>query len=363
MMPRSERATSAVPAAVEAFHPERFGFQPWHGGWVTHCEGIGAVGVSAVSWQHAQVVTGKDRHGSVDVLHQLVELQSQVWGMPPEDVVPANLLAVIEATGGSVLVAYHANIGFTNDGWLGFAIALGGRSGTLVAHMLAVRDDMRGTGSIGWLLKLLQGYQALRSGHTSVVWTFDPMRGANARLNIEKLGARVSDFTLDKYGVLRSALYGDVPSDRFTADWNLVDPATAERIAAVYANRYRGPEIDEVAGLPEITLHNLQSMIAAAPPRMRYRIPADIDQLARRRPEDAIQWRREMREVFGKLSTTNSALIRADLPDPLSIGVQRQPGQYVIDGFATGFNPAGERLGFYVLTRQASSSGEADVAG
>ena len=133
-------------------------------------------------------------------------------------------------------------LGFNADGWLGFVIAAGGRSGTLVSHMLGVREEQRGTRDLGWHLKLLQGYEALRAGHRSAVWTFDPMRGANARLNLEKLGATVRELTLDKYGVLHSDLYGDVPSDRFTAFWDLVSATTHGRIEDVRTGRYLGPD-------------------------------------------------------------------------------------------------------------------------
>ena len=134
-----------------------------------------------------------------------------------------------------------------------FAIAAGSRSGTLVSHMLGVREEQRGTRDLGWHLKLLQGYEALRAGHRSAVWTFDPMRGANARLNLEKLGATVRELTLDKYGVLRSDLYGNVPSDRFTAYWDLVSATTHGRIEDVRTERYLGPNPELVRALPEIT--------------------------------------------------------------------------------------------------------------
>ena len=84
------------------------------------------------------------------------------------------------------------------------------------------------------------------------------MRGANARLNLEKLGATVRELTLDKYGVLRSDLYGDVPSDRFTAYWDLVSAATHGRLEDVRTGRYLGPDPETVRALPEITPENAE---------------------------------------------------------------------------------------------------------
>ena len=353
-------ATDTMPPDVEealaAFHPERFEFRPHGQGWVKDLAGLGPVVVAPLSWQHAHAPSF-DRAGGervpTDALSLLVALQRRTWGLPPEDLVPANLLAVLADTSGSVLVAYARDAGFNADGWLGFAIAAGARSGTLVSHMLGVREEARGAGDLGWYLKLIQGYEALRSGHTAATWTFDPLRGANARLNIEKLGASVDKLTIDKYGALRSALYGeDVPSDRLTARWHLVAPATLKRIADVGDGRYRGPAPDDLSHVPEVTPTSLPDLARERPGRLRYRIPGDIDDLARRDPPAAFRWRREMREVLGALLTTASAAIPRDtVADPALLEAQERPGEYVINGFATVLDGAGERVSFYVLER------------
>ena len=353
---RADTTPPEMAAAIEAFQPERFGFRRHREGWLRDFGKLGPVAVARLSWQHAHAPSyecGDGERTPTDALGLLVGLQRRTWGLPPEDVVPGNLLAVLADTGGSVLVAYDAAVGFNADGWLGFAIAAGSRSGTLVSHMLGVRDEVRGTGDVGWYLKLLQGYEALRSGHTAAAWTFDPMRGANARLNLEKLGARAPEFTIDKYGVLPSALYGaGVPSDRLTARWDLTAPATADRIARVFAGRYHGPTPDDVAAIPETTAGALDEALAARPPRLRYRIPGDVDRLMRDDPGAAIRWRREMRTVLSALLTTRSARVEDDAGDgPVAVGVRERTGEYVVDGFATGFDAAGERVSFYLLER------------
>jgi predicted GNAT superfamily acetyltransferase len=344
--------------AAAAFRPERFGFRPDAGGWLTDVPALGTVAVAALSWHHAHTLAhppGAGGPGPVNALDLLVDLQRQTWGLPPEDVVPANLLAVLPETGGSVLVAYRADAGFTADGWLGFAIAAGARDGVLVSHMLGVRDQLRGRFDLGWRLKAIQGHAALLAGHHAATWTFDPMRGANARLNLEKLGARADAFTVDKYGVLRSRLYGeDVPTDRLTARWDLTDPATADRLHRVHVGRNVGPTPEAVATNPEATAQNLDEIAAAQPPRLRYRIPGDVDRLAQHSPQDANRWRREMRTVFSALLTTRVAATDADpSPDPLSSSVRERPGAYVAVGFATGPGAGGERTSEYLLERRA----------
>ena len=211
--------------------------------------------------------------------------------MPPEELVPVNMLAILPDTGGSVLVAYREELGFNADGWLGFAIAAGGRSGTLVSHMLGVREEQRGTRDLGWHLKLLQGYEALRAGHRSAIWTFDPMRGANARLNLEKLGATVRELTLDKYGVLRSDLYGDVPSDRFTAHWDLVSAATHGRLEDVRTGATWDPTRRWCALSPRSLRTTPSDLAKTAPAGRSLSDSGDIDELMSEDARRANMWR------------------------------------------------------------------------
>lgn len=341
-------------AALEAFAPERIGFRPFHEGWIKETAG-GEVVVASLGWEHAHVpsydlVDG--RREAMDPLKLVVELQRQVWGMRPEDLVPANLMGLLIETGGSVLIAYDRAKGFNADGWLGFMIGCGSRTGPLVSHMLGVREDVRGTKDIGWSLKILQGYLALRTGHTEMVWTFDPMRGMNAYLNLEKLAATAPEFTVDKYGILRTGLYGDVPSDRLTAHWDLLSPAVADRIGGIATRSYHPPTLADVADVPEATPDNAIALREERPARIRYRIPGDIDRLAKDDPAAAIRWRQEVRVVFGALVTTKTGqLPEGEADGPVTIEVEKSKGRYLIDGFATGSNAAGERESYYLLDR------------
>ncbi len=348
-----------VATALAAFAPDRLGFRPFgdHGAWIRESGSGGDVVVTPLAWQHAHSPSYLRRGGEpepgMDALKLLVELQRNVWGMRPEDLVPANLLGLLAETGGSVLAAYDRALGWNADGWLGFVIGVGSRGGPLVSHMLGVREDIRGRCDIGWTLKFLQGHAALRTGHTSMIWTFDPMRGMNAYLNIEKLGAAIQEFTVDKYGVLRTGLYGDVPSDRLTARWDLLAPATWARIGAIATGAYRPPTLGEIAPIPEVTPENLTGLRESRHPRLRYRIPGDIDTLARADPAAAIRWRQDMRTVFTALTPTKTAVLTGDPADgPAGAGYIATPGYYTLDGFATGMGVDGERESFYLLGRR-----------
>jgi predicted GNAT superfamily acetyltransferase len=347
-------------SALDALRPDRFDFATHHHGWQKAFPVAGQVAFASLAWPHAQVSSFDDSSGEHEItnaLGLLVSLQQQVWGFPPAEAVPVNVLSILEDTGGGVIVAYDPDKGFNAHGWLGFAIGMGTRSGVLYSHMLGVREDVRGINDLGWHLKVLQGYLAIESGHHAMTWTFDPMRGANARLNLEKLGARMVNLTIDKYGVMRSSLYGDVPTDRFTAYWDLLDPATLDRVQQVYEGLYRPLSLDDVEQIPEATIETLPELRRQCPEAIRYQIPGDIDALMRSQPDQAIRWRQEMRDVLGALMTRRRARMaeRSVQEGPIAVDMEIEQGPYVATGFATGFGPGeDERTSYYILTKESA---------
>jgi chorismate synthase len=349
---------SKVEAALAAFHPEQFGFAALGDGWVKEFDGFGPVVITPLGWPHAQSPSYDAIDGSwveTDALGLIANLQTHVWGFPPELVVPTNVMAIIPDGGGSVLACYRLEKGFNADGWLGFIIGLGARNGNLVSHMLAIREDARGAADFGWNMKLIQGYEALKTGHHAMSWTFDPMRGANAKLNLEKLGAIVREFTLDKYGVLRSALYRNAPSDRFTAYWDLLDPRTAERLAGVRDKSYRPLRLADIAAIDEATVDSLVDLASRLPDRIRFRIPGDVDAMMETDAERVIEWREEMRKVLTTFLTAKWAKVRGpERNGPVAYGYESSPGRYIVNDFVTERDETGERVTFYVLKRLQS---------
>ena len=360
---RDTRERADIELAVAALHPERFGLRRHRDGWREGFPGLGDVVFAPLGWQHAQCMTYDLVDGRREPLDALTPrrpaCKRDVWGMPPEELVPVNILAILPDTGGSVLVAYREDAGFNADGWLGFAIAAGGRSGTLVSHMLGVREEQRGTRDLGWHLKLLQGYEALRAGHRSAIWTFDPMRGANARLNLEKLGATVRELTLDKYGVLQQRAL------RRRAERPLHRPLGSglggrrmARLEDVRTGRYLGPDPDDVRTFQKSPRTTRPSWLGSAPAAARYRIPADIDELMTVDADRANVWRSEMRAALSPFMTIKSAAFgEARLEaSPMETGVNMRPGAYDVVAFATEGELPAERENWYVLRRRGGES-------
>lgn len=140
-------------------------------------------------------------------------LQSAVWGqgdMPD----PADLMMVIQAEGGLAGGAFWDGrlVGYV----FGFPTST---PGVQHSHRLAVLPETRGRG-IGAELKWYQRRWCLERGIGHVRWTFDPMRAANAALNIGRLGARSSTYHADYYGEM-GGINSGLPSDRLLAEWDL----------------------------------------------------------------------------------------------------------------------------------------------
>lgn len=152
--------------------------------------------------------------------------------------VPAAHLIAAAHAGGTLLVAYDSDgaigccYGFVglDDGSLappGWPVAGQGAGEDawphspepiLWSHMLAVVPRARRRG-IGVRLKQAQAAHARRLGLRRVLWTFDPLEGRNARLNLSRLGAVAGRYDVDRYGPLDDALNAGLPTDRLVADW------------------------------------------------------------------------------------------------------------------------------------------------
>lgn len=347
--------------SLAAFAPERFGFSRYKGGWVADFPQTGTIAFASLDWAHNQAASfwrGEGDRSVSNALELVGQLQQEVWGFPPEEAVPVNILSIIEDTGASLLVAYQLETGFNAEGWLGFAFGIGTRQGPMYSHMLGVRSEYRGGIDLGWYLKVLQGYLALQEGFDEMTWTVDPMRGANARLNQEKLAATAVNLTIDKYGVMRSTLYGNVPTDRITNMWDMRSSDVHERLQQVLDREYLPRRPVDLVGLPEATVENAARLRQELPAQLVYRVPGDIDQLLRVDPQRAVDWRNEMREVLGRLITRRAAIVGEDVAKdgPIAIQTSVIDGPYDVTGFATELDEFGNRESLFLLERKDDQS-------
>ena len=168
---------------------------------------------------------------------------------------------------------------------------------------------------VGFALKLHQRAWALEHGIETITWTFDPLVRRNAYFNLARLGARVDAYLVDFYGDMADGINAGQGSDRLLVRW----PLRADDVAAAAAGRLAEPDLPGVV-LLEADDHG--GPLPHSPPpagTLLCWVPPDIEELRRRNPPLARDWRREVRAAF-----------TATLADGGRVVGIRRPGWYVI---------------------------------
>jgi predicted GNAT superfamily acetyltransferase len=213
-------------------------------------------------------------------------LQQEIFGVSERDLIPANELIVVPETGGAVIGAFLPE---DPDRAVGVLVGWGGFVGRprVVSDFLAIRPEARGFG-LATALKRLQAAIALCRGFEEIVWTVDPLRAANARLNFGKLGATADLYEIDRYGsTFATSLYGGLPTDRVHVTWDITSPRVTSCLLGQDDARLPPSKHDPAPFAPGISED--AALVA---------IPADIDALLTTRPDEALAWRLELRETL-----------------------------------------------------------------
>ena len=159
-------------------------------------------------------------------LRKCHEIQRATWGFTDLMVFPYTQLISAAHNGGVLLGAY------LGPDLVGFVYGYLGMSGTklyLFSQRMGVLPKYQSQG-IGTRLKMAQRDQMLRQGIDLIVWTYDPLLGKNASLNIEKLGGIVRHYARDIYGAVNNPLQIGLSTDRFLLEWELMSDRVRERI-------------------------------------------------------------------------------------------------------------------------------------
>jgi predicted GNAT superfamily acetyltransferase len=213
-------------------------------------------------------------------------LQEEVFGVSERDLIPANELIVVPETGGAVIAAFLPD---DPDRAVGALVGWGGFVGRprIVSDFLAIRPEARSLG-LATALKRLQAAIALSRGFAEIVWTVDPLRAANARLNFGKLGATADQYEIDRYGsTFATALYGGLPTDRLHITWDIASPRVISRLLSQDAAQIPPSQHDPAPFAPGMSED--EALVT---------LPADIDALLAARPDEALAWRLALRETL-----------------------------------------------------------------
>jgi len=225
------------------------------------------------------------------------DLQLKVWGFSERELFPARHLLTAQQNGGLVLGAFN-NL---ND-LVGYSYAfLGSSQGKyyLYSHMLGLLEEYKYK-NIGYNLKLLQRKIALERNLNLIKWTFDPLEGVNANLNLHKLGVIITEYYVDYYGEFSGINYG-LPTDRFLVEWNLnstivldklnkkieaSSPLTEYCLITKISQRENG-----FLELIDINMNCIQKKILVE-------IPPSIQEIKSIDFELAMDWRIKLRNIF-----------------------------------------------------------------
>ena len=222
-----------------------------------------------------------------------VELQAATWGAGFRETVPATILKIAQRLGGVSAGAFAAD-----GALLGFVFGMTGIERGEIVHwsdMLAVRADLQNHG-LGRRLKAFQREAVRAIGATRMYWTYDPLVARNAHFNLNRLGARVSEYVPDMYGTeTGSVLHSGFGTDRFIVVWPL---AEGDGMPPPHA-------ADDGGGAPILNDGalagadgDLSRFDGALPARVRVEIPSDILRVQAASVARAAQWRASSRHAL-----------------------------------------------------------------
>ena len=212
-------------------------------------------------------------------------IERETWGNQFTESVPSTILRIAQEVGGVTAAAFD-----TDGKMLGFVFGITGVRDGALSHwsdMLAVRVGARDRG-LGKRLKAYQRQLLLDIGVRNMYWTFDPLVARNAYLNLERLGAHVSEYRTNFYGDdTGSVMHAALGTDRFIVVWQL---------DTEYEPRESRPAREDWSHAPVIGSAVTDPLPNAA--RVRISIPDDIFAVLDEDPKLAHQWRSTTREAF-----------------------------------------------------------------
>lgn len=226
------------------------------------------------------------RFNSHEDYRACLALQKQTWGDSFTECVPPSLLMVSQKIGGVAAGAFDEH-----GVLLGFVFGLTGiKDGALVhwSDMLAVRPEYRDHG-LGLRLKKFQRELVRAIGVEKILWTYDPLVARNAHLNLNRLGARVSEYVPDMYASdAPGELYQGLSMDRFIVAWDILrtEEVEAAQRGQITQNPFAAaPIVNDAVTLPLVA-------------NVRVEIPHDIQAVKAQSETRAQAWRASTRRAF-----------------------------------------------------------------
>jgi chorismate synthase len=238
-----------------------------------------------------------------DERRALIELEQRVWpGVPP---MREDILLIAQRNGGQVLGAFDVPTTGA-ERMVGLLFGYVGRASDgryrHWSHMVGVDPAYRDR-KIGYDLKMVQRERVLDQGLDTIAWSYDPLLGRNAHLNLHKLGAVCCTYAPDFYGAMTDAVNAGLPSDRFEVEWHIA----GRHVAARLNGSGSGPLLSDLlaGGAQLVKAQGSDDVLAPSAAALTFeavnvcvQIPRDFHALKRRDIALACAWREHTRELF-----------------------------------------------------------------
>jgi len=230
---------------------------------------------------------------------QVRQVQQACWGFTGGEGLYPPVLLTASQNGGTVLGAFDRDklVGYL-FGFLGLHENRGPLK--LCSQTMGVLPEYRGR-AIAEQLKWAQRERALKLGLKLVTWTYDPLEGPNAYLNLHKLNGIARVYKRNVYGEHFGALNEGLPTDRFLVEWwveqvtNINPPK--EWGAGSQISNVKGELVtrEEGSGAEQrLVEYDLKSEAGA----VRVEVPVDIQAIRQADIALATDWRFKTREIF-----------------------------------------------------------------
>lgn len=243
-----------------------------------------------------------------DDFKECEKIQRELIQLNEVGIVPAYLLELSSAHGGLTLGLY------LNDKVIGYSFSLAAYSKDRGYYLFSdamgfYRNYQRK--SLGYIMKQVQYQIAKEKGVKKIFWTYDPLLGPNANINIRKVGGTVCEYELDRYSLINASSGVVIPADRFLLDWSIqtmrvkqrmIDGKLPEKMKTQReikncANRtipilfHAGSKPIVFREIAEYTLDNSQKTVLVE-------IPLEYMEIREIMPELAQDWRLKTRNIF-----------------------------------------------------------------
>ena len=241
---------------------------------------------------------------------ECVKIQQELVQLNEVGIVPAYLLKLIGENGGLTLGCY------LNEKLLGFNFSFSAYSNKDGYYLFSdtmgfYRSYQRK--SLGYLVKQVQFQLALEKGASKVIWTYDPLLGPNANINIRKVGGIVHHYEMDKYSDVTYSKGVSIPADRFILDWQIQSKRVQSRILEDHIHGSLLPEsfqkVFASRTIPVIYHSSHQKIhfefreitdlyFLPEEPVVLIEIPYEFQDIKDKIPELAFDWRIKTRRLF-----------------------------------------------------------------